>query len=171
MRSLITGLTACLLTAGAAAAQSPAVVQATIVNNDGKQIGTLSVQGGKSATVLRLAIGAGGLAPGWHAMHFHAVGDCSDTAKFEASKAHVNHAGKKHGLLNPEGPDEGDLPNLYAGADGSANAEASTRTLLEGAQGLRDGDGSALILHANADDHQSQPIGGAGARVGCAAIK
>ena len=32
-------------------------------------------------------------------------------------------------------------------------------------------DGSALVIHAAADDHQTQPIGGAGARVACAVIK
>jgi len=31
--------------------------------------------------------------------------------------------------------------------------------------------GSALLIHAAADDYLSQPIGGAGARVACAAIK
>jgi Cu-Zn family superoxide dismutase len=36
---------------------------------------------------------------------------------------------------------------------------------------LRDADGSALIVHANQDDHVSQPIGGAGARIACAVIK
>ena len=40
------------------------------------------------------------------------------------SKAHVNHDQSKHGLLNAEGPDEGDLPNLYAAQDGSAAADA-----------------------------------------------
>jgi len=34
-----------------------------------------------------------------------------------------------------------------------------------------DADGSALWIHASPDDHTSQPIGGAGARVACAAIK
>jgi Cu-Zn family superoxide dismutase len=51
------------------------------------------------------------------------------------------------------------------------NAEVSSETPLTGEGGLRDGDGSALIIHANEDDHTSQPIGGAGARIGCAVIK
>jgi len=29
----------------------------------------------------------------------------------------------------------------------------------------------AVVIHASPDDHASQPIGGAGARVACAAIK
>jgi len=36
---------------------------------------------------------------------------------------------------------------------------------------LLDEDGTALIIHENRDDHLTQPIGGAGARVACAVIK
>ena len=73
--------------------------------------------------------------------------------------------------MNAEGPDEGDLPNLYVGQDGSAQAEVSSETPLNGEGGLKDGDGSALIIHANEDDHTTQPIGGAGDRVACGVIK
>jgi Cu-Zn family superoxide dismutase len=92
--------------------------------------------------------------------------------QFQLSKGHVNHENAKHGLLNPEGPDEGDLPNVYAAQDGSVNAEVSSESIvLGGQQGLKNTDGSALVFHANEDDHTSQPIGGAGARVACAVIK
>jgi Cu-Zn family superoxide dismutase len=146
-------------------------VETVVLDGKGEKIGTLALKGGDHGTVARIAIQAGGLPPGWHGIHFHAVGDCSDAGKYEASKAHVNHGGAKHGLLNPDGPDEGDLPNLFVAGDGSANAEVATRTLLDGRNGLRDADGSALIVHANQDDHVSQPIGGAGARIACAVIK
>lgn len=152
----------------------PASVQtaeATIVGGKGNPIGKLTLRGGPSATLVRVTINAGGLTPGWHGIHFHTIGDCSDVGKFELSKGHVNHENKKHGLLNPDGPDEGDLPNIFANADGSVNAEVSTDTLLTGADGLKDADGSALVIHANEDDHATQPIGNAGARVACAVIK
>jgi Cu-Zn family superoxide dismutase len=84
----------------------------------------------------------------------------------------VNHDNSKHGLLNSDGPDSGDLPNIYAAADGSVNAELSSESvILTGEDGLLDGDGSALVIHANEDDHASQPIGNAGPRIACAAIK
>jgi Cu-Zn family superoxide dismutase len=66
----------------------------------------------------------------------------------------------------------GDLPNIYANADGSVNAELSSESIvLGGEEGLRDKDGSALVIHAGEDDHASQPIGNAGARVACSVIK
>ncbi len=155
----------------APAAAPPARVESDVVNGRGERIGKIVMRDGANALVVRLTIQAGGLPPGWHGIHFHAVGDCSDTNTFEKSKAHVNHDQSKHGLLNPDGPDEGDLPNVYANADGSVNAEVSTDTPLSGEGGLKDGDGSALIVHANEDDHASQPIGGAGPRIACAVIK
>lgn len=116
-------------------------------------------------------IEASGLTPGWHAMHFHAKADCSDAA-FAAAGGHVHDASVTtpvHGLLNPAANDQGDLPNIYAGADGKAMAQVFTTLTTLAA--LRDADGSALIVHANTDDYMTQPIGGAGARIGCAAIR
>ena len=79
-----------------------------------------------------------------------------------------------HGLVNPDGPESGDLPNLYAGADGRAFTEVFTTgaALVEGAGGeyLLDTDGSAILIHAAADDHVAQPIGGSGDRVACGVI-
>lgn len=154
----------------AAKAAAPETFESPIKNAKGETIGKLSIRDGANTLVMRVTIQAGGLPPGWHGIHFHAVGDCSDP-KFMNSKAHVNHDQSKHGLLNPDGPDEGDLPNIFAGQDGSANAEVSSETALTGEGGLKDGDGSALIVHANEDDHTTQPIGGAGDRIACAVIK
>ena len=72
-----------------------------------------------------------------------------------------------------QGPDNGDLPNLFVAADGTARAEFFT-TLVSVAGGdmpaLLDEDGSAVIIHENPDDHMTQPIGGAGGRIGCGVI-
>jgi superoxide dismutase, Cu-Zn family len=159
--------------APAAAPAAPVqTYEAPITGAKGDQIGKVTIRSSENATVARIVINAGGLTPGWHGIHFHSVGDCSDVGQFQLSKGHVNHENAKHGLLNPEGPDEGDLPNIYANADGSVNAEVSSESVvLAGEQGLKDRDGSALVIHANEDDHTSQPIGNAGARVGCAVIK
>lgn len=146
--------------------------QAAIINGQGAEIGKATLTQG--ATGLLIKVEATGLTPGWHGIHIHATGQCA--APFTSAGAHINHSDPKtpHGLLNAEGPDDGDLPNLYAAADGSAHGEFFTtkaRISQDGpGQWLWDADGSALVIHANPDDHNSQPIGGAGDRVACAVL-
>ena len=170
--AFIAALVVAGLAAPALAQQGVQTFEGAITGPKGDNIGKITIRGGENATVVRITINAGGLTPGWHGIHFHQVGDCSDPGKYELSKGHVNHDDAKHGLLNSDGPDQGDLPNIYANADGSVNAEVSSESVaLTGEQGLQDKDGSALVIHANEDDHTSQPIGNAGPRVACAAIK
>lgn len=171
-RSLMSFLAiAGLVTPVMAQTTEPQSFEAAIAGAKGEPIGKLMIRGGPKVTLVRIAIDAGGLTPGWHGLHFHAVGDCSDAGEFKLSMGHVNHGDSKHGLLNPEGPDDGDLPNIFANADGSAYAEVTTALLLAGDNGLKDADGTALVIHAGEDDQTSQPIGNAGARVGCAVVK
>lgn len=120
---------------------------------------------------LLVRIEASGLTPGWHGVHLHETGNCADGAEgFEGAGSHAGNGDETpHGLLHPGGPEAGDLPNLFAAADGSAKAEfylagATLDTLL-------DADGTALVIHAQEDDHVSQPIGGAGARVSCGVLQ
>lgn len=163
---------AVVLAAGAAVAQTPAMTP--IKAADGKVLGEASFREGPSGVLVQVKIA--GLTPGWHGMHFHAMGDCSDP-KFEKAGAHINHAEMKHphGLLNAGGPDMGDLPNIYINADGTGQAQAFSSLVSWKSGGARpalaDADGSALVFHANTDDHTTQPIGGAGDRVACAVIK
>jgi Cu-Zn family superoxide dismutase len=109
-----------------------------------------------------------GLAPGWHGAHFHQVGDCSDVGVFEKSQGHVHKLEGKHGFLNPGGPEDGDLPNLFATDAGSVAAEFYTGLVTM--SDLNDADGTALVIHAAEDDHTTQPIGGARDRVACAVV-
>ena len=118
-------------------------------------------------------IKAGGLPPGYHGLHFHRVGDCSDQEAFKSAQGHVDPQSKPHGFLNPDGPHEGNLPNLIVAADGTVEVELYSVmvSLTDGEANLLDEDGSALIIHINPDDHVTQPIGGAGARIGCGVIQ
>jgi Cu-Zn family superoxide dismutase len=169
---LLAAVVALPVLSSSAMAQMVDTVETTMINTSGAAIGKASLRGAGAGVVIRISLQPGALSPGWHGMHFHAVGDCSDTEKFLNSKAHINHDNKKHGLLNAEGPDNGDLPNVFAAADGSVNAELfSPFVRLSGPTGLRDADGSALLIHAAEDDHAAQPIGNAGARVACGVIR
>jgi Cu-Zn family superoxide dismutase len=110
-------------------------------------------------------------APGIHAFHVHAVGKC-EGPEFTSAGSHFNPTNKKHGLLSKEGPHSGDLPNVIVPDSGALTVEVVIPhvTLKEGDQTLADADGSALVLHAGADDYTTDPTGNAGGRVACGVI-
>lgn len=143
--------------------------EATLVNGSGTRVGRAILTQGPTGLLVRIE--ANGLTPGWHGVHIHATGQCA--APFTSAGGHVNHGEPRamHGLLNADGPDDGDLPNIFADASGQVRAELFTtraRIASDGpGQWLWDDDGSALVIHASPDDHAGQPIGGAGDRVAC----
>lgn len=143
-----------------------------ITGVDGNRIGGIKIESGPHGSVMTISISKNGLRPGWHGIHIHQVGDCSDIGAFKLSKGHVNPSSKKHGFLNPDGPHPADLPNIFAASDGSVNTEILAPGVSLGGAGenLLDADGSAIVIHENPDDHMTQPIGGAGARIACAVI-
>jgi Cu-Zn family superoxide dismutase len=147
----------------------PATAAATILGAEGREIGTARFEQGPTGVLIRMEIGAGGLTPGWHGVHLHEIGDCSDVGTYQLSGGHHGKEPGAHGLMNPDlGPEPGDLPNAWAAADGSAGYEAFTMlTELAPAMGA---DGLSIIVHASEDDHRSQPIGGAGPRVACGVV-
>jgi superoxide dismutase, Cu-Zn family len=145
---------------------------ADLLNTDGDPIGQAELLQGPTGTLIRIELE--GLPAGPKAIHIHGNGDCTDHCEgFAASGGHLNPDGREHGLLNAEGPDPGDLPNFYVHENGRAWAEFhTTAASLDGQFGARilDPDGAALVIHENPDDHLSQPIGGAGARLACGVI-
>lgn len=153
------------------AEKKPESISAEIINNDAKKIGEVTIT--KASGGVLINIKAQNLPPGFHGMHFHKKGDCSDNMAFKTAQGHIDPHTKPHGFVNPKGPHEGNLPNLIVTSDGSVEVELySTLVALgEGQSNLLDADGSALIIHINKDDHHSQPIGGSGGRIACAVIK
>ncbi|HIG21305.1 MAG TPA: superoxide dismutase family protein [Henriciella marina] len=149
----------------------PSMMRATgdLMGDDGNTIGSVNMIEGPNGIVMEVSIDEGGLTPGWHAIHIHQTGDCSDTGEYTASGGHVGKIDGGHGLLNPNGPEPGDLPNLYAFEDGSVNFETFTDLVV--LSDVMDDDGGAIIIHEGRDDHMSQPIGGAGGRVACAVVQ
>lgn len=168
------GIVIATVLAAAPAAASPADGADAAISGPAGVSGTASLREGPGGVLVELSIT--GASPGWHGVHFHEKGDCSDP-KFQSAGGHINHAGAKrpHGLLSPQGPDFGDLPNIFVGADGVGHAQLySPLVSLTGAGGrpaLLDADGSAIVVHAKADDQASQPIGGAGDRIACGAVR
>jgi Cu-Zn family superoxide dismutase len=152
----------------AAPVQAQDTAAAAFKNAQGQAIGTARLTAAPKGVLLRIEVK--GLTPGWHGLHFHEKADCSKS-DFTSAGAHTRHGDAKaiHGLLNPAANETGDLPNIYVGADGAGMAEVFTG--LTTLKALKDADGSSVLIHAKADDHTSQPIGGAGDRVACAAVR
>ena len=114
-----------------------------------------------------------GLPQGWHGFHLHKLGTCEHEHGFKTAKGHINPDGKSHGFLNADGPERGDLPNIYVNEHGSASIELFVPQVNVNGEGaiLLDEDGSSLMIHALPDDHITQPIGGSGARIACGVIE
>ena len=167
MLALALAAAACNLSVsvGSESSGGDARLTARMQNVDGDAIGTVVMEQSPTRGFL-MTVMLEGLEPGFHGIHIHTIGSCSPD--FKASGGHINVDNKQHGLLNPEGPDNGDLPNIYVAADGTAQAELFT-TLVD-ADMLMDDDGSAIVVHENRDDHITQPIGGAGGRVACGVL-
>lgn len=144
---------------------------ANIIGTNGDQIGTAEFTQGPHGVVVYLRVE--GLTPGKHGMHLHATGSCTTESNFTSAEGHVGLIDGGHGLLNPEGPEAGDMPNLFVAENGVGEMEAFNQyvSLNDGDQNLLDDNGSALIIHEAGDDHMTQPIGGAGARVACGVIE
>lgn len=164
----------CITTAATAAfadghAPSPDAT-ADLIGTDGKSLGTASLF--QAATGVLFHVKVSGLTPGKHGLHLHSMGVCEAHEGFKTAKGHVGKTEGGHGLLNPNGPEAGDIPNIFVGADGTGEMEAfSTLVSLTGGEhNLLDADGSTFVIHEAGDDHITQPIGGAGARVACGII-
>ena len=175
----ITLLVPGLAVAQAAAPKAGAAVKKTTValkNAKGESVGAATLRRRGSGIEIKLDLR--NLPPGEHAVHIHKNAKCeADPAApqdaFKSAGPHFNPEGKKHGLQNPDGPHAGDMPNFTVGARGTAKTKVENPrvTLAEGAaNSVFAGGGTALVLHAKADDLKTDPAGNAGERIACGLI-
>jgi Cu-Zn family superoxide dismutase len=141
------------------------VATANLLDSNGAAIGTVRMFSEPTGIMLR--INASGIPAGKHGVHLHSVGKC-EAPKFTSAGPHWNPTEKKHGHRNPAGYHMGDLGNLGVGADGTlVVALLVPEATLDG---IRDADGTALVLHAKADDEVTDPSGNSGDRIACAVL-
>lgn len=142
--------------------------RASLVDASGRNLASAelaSVGGG-----VRVRLTATGMAPGAYGAHVHMAGRC-DAPDFTTAGAHWNPTGVQHGRENPAGAHRGDLPNLAVGTNGRGAMEhVIAGATLRGPSGMLDADGSALLIHANADNYRTDPSGNSGARIACGVI-
>ncbi|HEU5482870.1 MAG TPA: superoxide dismutase family protein [Sphingomicrobium sp.] len=152
--------------AGCAAIDVPVLgTTADLISTSGAVVGTVTPS--QTSGGVTLSISGSGLPHGLHGFHVHTIGRC-DPPGFESAGAHWNPQDRQHGTQNPRGPHAGDLPNVTVSSSGIL----SETVVIAGTSlaGLADADGSALVLHAQADDYMTDPSGNSGARIACAVL-
>ncbi|MFF3666425.1 superoxide dismutase family protein [Microtetraspora malaysiensis] len=128
---------------------------AVIKNTHGQTVGSLQVEdagNGKS----KITVAVTNLPAGFHGFHVHATGVCDPQSKDPATGSPFFSAGGHYDVgSHVHDHHTGDLPNLLVGADGTGAASMVTDRFRV-AQ-LFDGDGSAIMIHALADNHANIP--------------
>ncbi|MDX6707723.1 MAG: superoxide dismutase, Cu-Zn family [Solirubrobacteraceae bacterium] len=171
---------ACCLSAGAAlvaAKNKPSdltVIDVALKDASGRKIAAVELRKSPRRTVTVLVKGRR-LPPGFHGMHVHAVGSC-EAPSFMSAGGHLKNEGTSHS------DHAGDLMSLYVKSDGTVSARFETDRF--GLRTLRDKDGSAVVIHAGADnfgnippryapdgpDQMTRDTGDSGARIACGPI-
>lgn len=146
-------------------------VEVSLINTEGKEVGHATLT--EHAKGVHILLKAEGLEPGVKAIHFHETAVC-EKPEFTTAGAHFNPTHKEHGFENPKGYHLGDLPNIEIGEDGKVELETVSPAVVLAAgksNSLLDADGSAIIIHENADDYKTDPAGNSGKRIVCGEIK
>ena len=146
--------------------------QARLIDREGNVVGKATLYPVPGGVEVRFE--GRGLSPGSRAFHVHERGACNPADDFDSAGSHWSPYDREHGLANPEGAHMGDMPNLQVEEDGTAELRwvlPGATLQPEGKTSLLEGDGTALVIHAGPDDHETDPAGGAGDRIACGVIE
>jgi len=115
---------------------------------DGKPAGTVRMTAASARSPIEVRVVARRLKPGFHGFHVHAVGKC-ERPTFKSAMGHLKAGTQTHGAH------DGDLPSLLVKRNGTATLRLTTDRFTFG--DLRDRDGSAVMVHAGADNYANVP--------------
>ncbi len=121
--------------------------------------------------IVSMTASISGLTPGNHAIHIHAIGDCSADDGASAG-GHWNPTNVDHGAWDSASFHRGDIGNIEAGSDGTGTISRETDLwCINCSDSTKNIVGKAIIIHAGSDDFSTQPSGAAGPRIGCGEIE
>lgn len=173
---LVGGLVSGGLLAQGAEPKDERAARAALVDATGATVGSVRFERRGKSRALRVTVMVRKLSPGFHGFHVHTIGKC-EAPTFMSAGPHLNPAGAGH-------PGHaGDMPPLLVTSGGKAEARFTTDRFS--LADLRDGDGSAVMVHAFADNQANIPTdryepdpdamtlatGDSGARVACGLVR
>ncbi|HEY0309069.1 MAG TPA: superoxide dismutase family protein, partial [Acidobacteriaceae bacterium] len=110
---------------------------------------------------------------GTHAVHIHQFAKC-EGPDFKSAGGHFNPDGKQHGMENPMGHHNGDLPgNLVVGPTHTGTVDFTVNYLTmapDAANSIFANGGTSIMIHDHADDMMTDPTGNAGNRIACGVV-
>ena len=137
-------------------------LSAVIAAPDGTQVAAATIEfrdDDAYATVTVQTTAPGKLAPGWHGLHVHDVGKCEANSVAPSGGApgdFLSAGGHYVGGGQGGHPNHaGDFASLQVRGDGSAMLVTTTNALDKA--DLLSGDGTAIIIHAGADNFANIP--------------
>ena len=171
MRMLSAALACCLVAAPAFAKTNSNKLVVHIKTSEGLDAGTATFRQLKDGR-LSINLNLKNLPFGQHAVHIHEHAVC-DAPDFKGAGGHFNPSGRQHGMENPNGHHNGDLPNISIGESHMGEAAFKVNYLSldpSASNSIVANGGTAIVVHEHADDMKTDPSGNSGNRIACGVI-